>query len=454
MKASDRATTKAAGPRPLPPDAGRPVFPGAEGFGTRTAAGHGGKVLFVTSLADSGPGTLREAVNQPFPRTILFRVGGTIELQRELQINQPFVTVAGQTATGDGILLKNAGLTIMTHDVLVQYLRVRPGDRGRVNPENNDALCIQNSRHARDDVYNVVIDHCSFSWSEDEAVSTWYAPRDITISWCIISEALNRARHPKKTHSAGLLIGDGSDRVTIHHTLLAHNDFRNPLIVGGGTHDFVSNVIYNWGEIPAEIYDRYGFATFVNFAGNRYLRGPSTKPKSFEIILDPKTPPDSPKLFVADNLTPHRPSAGQDDWNIVGLGWGNRPAPQTHRAKQPFPAAPVTRTPTADNLELVLAGAGATLPRRDAVDTRIVNDVRTGEGRIINSPDQVGGYPVMRSGVPPVDSDNDGMPDEWERKANLNPADPSDANTSRNGDGYTNIEEYLHSLAMPTRPPR
>lgn len=452
MKASERAAIAAAGPRPLPPDAGRPVFPGAEGFGTRTAAGRSGRVLFVTSLADSGPGTLREAVNQPFPRTILFRVGGTIELESELQIHQPFLTVAGQTAPGDGILLKNAGLTILTHDVLVQHLRVRPGDRGKGNPENNDALGIINSGNGRDDVYNVVVDHCSFSWSEDETVSTWYAPRDITLSWCIISEALNRARHPKKTHSAGLLIGDGSDRVTVHHCLLAHHDFRNPLITGGGTHDFINNVVYNWGKIPVEIQDRHGFPTFVNFAGNRYIAGPSTESESLEIILDGKTPPDAPKLFVADNLTPHRPSAEADEWNIVGLGYGGKPAAKTHQASAPFPTAPVTRTPVADNLEPVLAAVGATLPGRDAVDARIITDVRTGKGRIIDSPRQVGDYPVMRGGTAPADSDNDGLPDEWEIKHGLKPEDSSDAAKDRDGDGYTNLEEYLHSLRNQTVP--
>ena len=451
-KASERAAIIAGGPRALPPDAGLPVFPGAEGFGTRTAAGRGGKVLFVTSLADSGPGTLREAVNQPFPRTILFRTGGTIELESELQIFQPFVTVAGQTAPGDGILLKNAGMTILTHDVLVQHLRVRPGDLGKGKPENNDALGILNAGHGKDGVYNVVVDHCSFSWSEDETVSTWFAPRDITLSWCIISEALNRARHPKKTHSAGLLIGDGSDRVTVHHCLLAHHDFRNPLICGGGTHDFIGNVVYNWGKIPVEIQDRPGFPTFVNFIGNRYLRGPSTESASLEIILDPKAPPDSPKLFVADNLTPHRTSAEVDEWDIVGRGYGGTPGAKTHQASAPFPTAPVTRTPSADSLEPVLAGTGATLPLRDAVDARIAGDVRTGKGQIIDSPKQVGGYPAMRGGTAPADADNDGIPDEWETKRGLNPQDPSDAGKDRNGDGYTNLEEYLHSLRVRSSP--
>ncbi len=449
MKASERAAIKSAGPRPLPPDGGRPVFPGAEGFGTRTAAGRGGKVLFVTSLEDDGPGTLREALNQPFPRTILFRVGGVIELKDQLYIQHPFVTVAGQTAPGDGISIRNAGLAVMTHDVLLQHVRIRPGDEGKGDPENNDALGILNTGSGRDEVYNVVADHCSFSWSEDETVQTWYAPRDITLSWCIISEALNRARHPKKTHSAGLLIGDGSNRVTVHHCLLAHHDFRNPLISGGGTHDFINNVVYNWGKIPVEIQDRHGFETHVNFAGNRYLRGPSTESQSREIILGQVAQAGSKKLFVADNITPHRTAADGDEWDIVGMGYDSKPAPKTQQAAAPFPTAPVTRTPAAENLEPMLAGVGATLPRRDAVDARIVSDVRTGKGRIIDSPRDVGGHPKLAGGAHPKDSDNDGIPDEWETTHGLNPQDAADGNKDRDGDGYTNLEEYLHSLSKP-----
>ena len=139
--------------------------------------------------------------------------------------------------------------------------------------------------------------------------------------------AFGRARHPKKTHSAGLLIGDASDRVTVHHCLLAHNDFRNPLIIGG-THDFSNNVIYNWGDIPAEIYDHGGLDTRVNFTGNAYRAGPSTTVRPFTIILDRKAVPNSPRLFVADNLTPRRTSSQVEDWTIVGLGWGDVPAPR------------------------------------------------------------------------------------------------------------------------------
>ena len=229
-------------------ESGLPVFPGAEGYGTRTRAGRGGKVVAVTSLADSGPGTLRDALEDRGPRTIVFRVGGVIELKSHLFIRHPFVTVAGQTAPGDGIVLKDFGLVISTNDVLVQSLRVRPGNRGDVRPDHNDAIAILGRNGDATGARNVVLDHLSVSWGEDELVSTWFAPADITVSWSIMSEALNRSRHDKGTHSAGLLVGDRSNRVSVHHNLLAHNDFRNPLVISGGTHDVVNNVVYDWGR--------------------------------------------------------------------------------------------------------------------------------------------------------------------------------------------------------------
>ncbi len=433
-------------PRRVEPQTGLPVFPGAEGFGTRTPAGRGGKVIEVTSLADSGPGTFREALSAPFRRIVVFRVGGTIEVSKAVVVDQPFVTVAGQTSPGDGICIKNAGLVIVTHDVLVQHIRIRPGNEGRVNADTNDAVEVLGKHGSLPGAYNVVLDHISASWSEDETISTWFGPRDVTISWSIISEALNRSRHRKRTHSAGLLIGDSSEHVSIHHCLLAHNDFRNPLISGGGTHDIVNNVIYNWGVLPAEVCDS-GSNSFLNFVGNCFLPGPSTKATAYEVCLNHKRGEGNPKVYVEDNIGPHRPKADMDEWSLVSFGWGeDSPAPQTYRASQAFAAHPVSKLPAAEALARVLAEAGATAPKRDAVDARIVADVTNKTGRIIDSPKQVGGHPKLSSGTPPLDSDGDGMPDEWESGKGLNPNDPSDGNKDRDGDGYTNIEEYLHSL--------
>jgi pectate lyase len=430
-------------PRVVEPPDGLPVFPGAEGFGTHSVAGRGGKVIEVTSLADDGPGTLRAAINDPGPRIIVFRVAGTIEVKSELQIGEPFVTIAGQSAPGGGICIKGAGITITTHDVLIQYLRVRPGNKGPVDADINDAVSILGQHGDNIGAYNVVIDHVSASWGEDETISTWYGAHDITISWSIISEALNRSRHHKQTHSAGLLIGDSSYNVSAHHNLLAHNDFRNPLVSEGGTHEFVNNVIYNWGVLAGEIVDQDS-NTFLNFIGNTFLPGPSSNLGLYEILFEG----GNPQIYVKDNFGPHRMEESMDDWALIGIGYGDVRAPQDpYRNFTRFPAYPIAEETAEQALEHVLMGAGATAPLRDEVDKRIVADVRNGTGRIIDSPEDVGGYPMLLQGQPPEDFDHDGMPDEWELEMDLDPHDPSDGTGDLDQDGYTNLEEYLHWLA-------
>jgi hypothetical protein len=291
-----------------------------------------------------------------------------------------------------------------------------------------------------------VLDHLSASWGEDETVSTWFGAHDITLSWCIISEALNRSRHRKRTHSAGLLVGDSSYHVSIHHCVLAHNGFRNPLINGGGTHDVVNNVIYNWGEIPAEIVDNDS-NSFLNFVGNYFRPGPSTQSVPFDIVINSEG--GTPQIYVQGNIGAKRPMPAISEWALVTHGWGERPAPEKYRSHNRFPTPPVTTWTAEAGLEKVLAGAGATRPQRDPVDQRVVGDVQNRTGRIIDSPKDVGGYPKLKGGTPPADSDHDGLPDDWERPRGLNPEDASDGNRDRDGDGYTNIEEYLQSLARP-----
>ncbi len=448
LKALEPTTPKnPSRPRPVPRQVGLPVFPGAEGFGTRTPAGRGGKVIEVTSLADDGPGSLRAALQDPSPRIIVFRVGGTIELESELFINHPFVTVAGQTAPGDGVCIKNAGLVITAHDVLIRHLRVRPGNEGPVDADVNDAIAVLGRRGDADGAHHVVLDHISASWAEDETISTWYGAHDITISWSIISEALNRSRHRKRTHSAGLLIGDSSYNVSVHHNLLAHNDFRNPLISEGGTHDVVNNVVYNWGVLPAEIVDADS-NSFLNFVGNYFTAGPSTRGGPYEILINPEYGSGRPQIYVEGNLGPHRPDLAADEWALVGYGFGREGvASTTYRSPARFEAPSITEQTAADAFEQVLAGAGATAPRRDAVDRRVIRDVRDKTGSIIDSPQEVGGYPKLAQGAPPADSDHDGMPNEWEGQMGLDPADPSDGNQDADGDGYSNVEQYLHQLA-------
>jgi hypothetical protein len=441
-------TVIAAAPAPPLPAAEKiSVFPGAEGFGTHTRAGRGGKVVAVISLADSGPGTLREALLDSAPKTIVFHVGGLIELKAHLFVAHPFVTIAGQTAPGGGIALKDFGIVVTTHDVLVQSIRIRPGNKGNVRPDHNDAIAILGPTGNAEGAYNVVVDHVSASWGEDEVVSAWFGPHDITVSWSIVSEALNRSRHAKGTHGAGLLVGNHSERVSVHHNLLAHNDFRNPLVISGGTHDVVNNVVYNWGSLATEVVNDAPMS--VNIVGNWYRSGPSSK-MPFEILVNPPRTPVAAQIFLAGNAKLGEPAAPQDDWTRLHYGWKSLAVPGNLRATARITTAAITTSAANDAMTLVLAGAGAVAPRRDAVDERVVGDVRNGTGSIIDSPEQVGGFPVYERGVAPVDSDGDGMPDEWERRMGLDPANAADGNADRNGDGYTNLEEYLQSL-MPRR---
>jgi hypothetical protein len=429
---------------PADPIEGLPVFPGAEGFGTRTRAGRGGKVVAVTSLADSGPGTLRAALEDPAPKIIVFRVGGIIELKSLLFISHPFVTIAGQTAPGDGILLKDFGIVIATSDVLVQSIRVRPGSEGAIRPDHNKAIVILGPQEKGLNGHNIVLDHVSASWSEDEIVTTWSGAHDVTVSWSILSEALNRSRHPKGTHSAGLLVGDGSDRVSVHHNLFAHNDFRNPLVISGGTHDVVNNVIFDWGTLVTEIIDDAPLA--LNLVGNYYRPGPSSK-TPYEIVINPSGKKFVPRIFAAGNARSNA-AASPDGWSMVHYAWKGQIAPEQYRSATPHQTAPVQATSAQEALDRVLAGAGARVPRRDAIDNRIVADVKNGTGHVIDRPNEVGGYPPYRGGDAPVDSDGDGMADDWERRNGLNPADASDGNRDLDGNGYTNIEEYLHALML------
>src|SRR3989338_2343239 len=438
-----------------------PVFPGAEGFGSKTRAGRGGKVIEVTTLADSGPGTLREALEDPDPRIIVFRVGGLIEIDEPLYIRYPFVTVAGQTAPGDGITIKNGGITILTHDVLLQNLRVRPGAEGKSVGANNDSIGILGPKFAGDS-YNVVLDHISASWAEDENISIYEGPLNITVSWSIISEGLNKSRHQEGGHSTGLLIGDRTDKVSVHHNIFAHNEQRNPLIKNGGTHDIRNNVIYDWGLDALFFYDVFS-NTFANIVGNMFIAGLSTNPDSKAVFVQVRDANDKPsqglpKFFIDGNsgrgdmdtdegivkfiaIDPD-PSFIQGSTLHEKIEWAKR----TYLVSKPFETPKVTTQSSQEAYEKVLADAGASKPKRDAVDSRIINDVRTRTGKIIDSPSQVGGYPKFSGGTAPADSDHDGMPDIWENSIGLNPSDASDGNKEKDGDGYTNIEEYLHSL--------
>lgn len=426
----------------LPAGAGLPAFPGAEGFGASASGGRGKPVVYVTNLDDAGPGSLREALSAG-DRTVMFKVSGTIGLRSALNVKGSNVTIAGESAPGEGICIRGRELMITNiENVIVRHLRLRPGDE--LGTEH-DALSVRNSQH-------VIIDHCSMSWSTDSINDVTHGSGNITVQWCVLSEPLDRSVHSKGAHGYatgwdgrirtvdGKTVGGGG---SYHHNLIAHAHTRAPRLgyfrEGRGLLDVRNNVIYNTGEGSA-----YGGETDdFNFVGNYFRPGPATKlPRVvFDIWAD-----DS-RGYVADNFVEGHPDVSAD--NRVGLTF-RKGELRSFLLERPVATAPVTTEPAQAAYERVLASAGAVRPVRDAVDRRIVDDVRNRTGRIINSQRDVGGWPELRSAPAPTDTDGDGLPDDWEKARGLDPANPADGTaTAKDGPGYTNLELYLHSLAAP-----
>lgn len=405
-----------------------PAFPGAEGGGMYTSGGRGGEVYEVTNLNDSGEGSLRDAVSKS-NRTVVFRVSGNIELESPLSIAGSNITIAGQTAPGDGICIKNYGIEIGGDNIIIRYIRVRPGDYLK---NQQDAFTCMNRK-------NIIIDHCSFSWSTDEVCSP-YQNENITVQWSIIAESLRLASHPKGAHGYGAIFGGINS--TYHHNLIIHHSSRNPRFDGnqGGTvahnNDYVNNVIYNWGFNSA-----YGgeVNVYTNMIANYYKPGPDTLESVKSRIFD-SIDKDS-KFYIAENYVEGSPEVTADNWKGV-----NEVPSEDNKLSKPVKTLEINKQSAQDAYKAILENAGATLPKRDALDQRYVNDVINGTGRMINSQEEAGGWPELTQAEPPADSDHDGMPDEWEKENGLNPQNPEDRNYDNDNDGYTNLEEYLNSI--------
>jgi pectate lyase len=417
------------------------AFPGAEGFGQYSRGGRGGRVIKVTNLEDNGPGSLREAIAGRGPRTVVFEVSGIIDLQRDLDIRRGELTIAGQTAPGDGITLRGRALTVNADDVIIRYLRARPGDAAGAEL---DAISVRKGK-------NIIIDHCSTSWATDETLtigaSRFDTPRlidNVTVQWSIISESLNLSVHSKGEHGYGTLLrGDSGARFSMHHNLWAHHKARMPRPGNyldrdvdpiGPLFDIRNNVFYNWaGSYSGYNADTDSIARY-NFVGNYYLEGPSSRAA---IAFDESNPYAS--MYFANNWMNGKPVEGA--MSIVRMPVNGALALREHAHESRV-------TEAADvAFRSVLEHAGASLAR-DAVDRRIVKEVRTRSGKIIDGVDEVGGWPVHESTPAPPDADNDGMPDEWETRSGLDRNDPSDGAIDPDGDGYTNLEDYLNSLVQ------
>lgn len=414
------------------------AFPGAEGFGAFSVGGRGGRVIMVTNLYDSGPGSFRTACEAAGPRIVVFRVSGIIELQNPIDIREPFITIAGQSAPGGGICLKNCRFMIMeTHDVTVRHLRFRKGDLTR--HVSSDVLDVRDS-------YNVIIDHCSMSWGTDETVSS-SGDLGATIQWCMITESLPDGWHVEKTHGKGSLFTGDRGGISLHHNIYAHHERRTPRSGGvseempGIVLDCRNNVIYNWGDMSGQ---STSCPVKINYVGNYLKPGNSTWPESRSFAFYPGGP--LTRLFVADNLIEGYPDKDADNWQMVA--YDNGGSQDQVKVNAPFDVPQVHTEAPRSASRSVLKNAGAVLPARDAIDARIVADIRGGTGQLVDSQWWVGGWPYYRQISPPMDSDYDGMPDAWERKHGLNPNDPADNSQDADSDGYTNIEEYLNAI-MP-----
>lgn len=453
-----------------------PAFPGAEGGGAYTPGGRGGKVITVTSLADSGPGTFREACETGGARIIVFNVSGIIRLKSPINIRAPYITIAGQTAPGDGVCITGASVLLDTHDIIIRHMRFRRGQQDVAF--RDDALggnCIG----------NIIIDHCSATWGLDENMSIYrhvynrgkdgYGLKlptvNITIQNSIFAEALD-----VYNHAFGATIG--GHNCMFCRNLFASNISRNCSIGMNEDFNFVNNVTFNWWNRSIDGGDN---TSRLNIINNYFKPGPIT-PKDQAIayrIIKLETGRSAEaknkygKAYVNGNIVVGNKEVTQNNWNGGVQGYDPEKAEtpiEEVRMEKPFDMPFVRIMNTKDAYNWVLNNVGATFPKRDAVDQRIVKTVKTGKTYyvkdakefispyvkrrlpadsykqgIITDPSQVGGLPEY-NGTPYIDTDKDGMPDAWEIKYGLNPNDSSDAALDCNGDGYTNIEKYINGI--------
>jgi hypothetical protein len=445
--------------KPVPVQETAFAFPGAEGFGRNATGGRGGKVIYVTNLNDSGEGSFRAAVQASGPRYVLFKISGTIVLKSTLTINSGNLTIAGQTAPGDGITIRDHGVVINADNVIVRFLRFRLGDKAGAQ---SDAL---EARFRK----NIIIDHCSMSWSTDECV-TLYGNENTTVQWCFITESLRNSVHEKGAHGYGGIWG--GKYASFHHNLLAHHDSRNPRLGEEAGKAFAltnrvdlrNNVVYNWGNNSAY----GGEAMNVNIVNCYYKPGPVTTKKERILSIDKNKTEGTEiydmwgKFYINGNVVEGSTRATQDNWTFgvynqfhASYGTVSSDDKEAMRLSSEHEISGNVATHSAEvAYDKVLALGGASLVR-DAVDGRIADEVMTGTftftgsagstNGIIDSQDDVGGWPLLNSLEPPVDSSGDGMPDEWKISRKLDPV-KAETNGKDLSTGYDNVEVYINSI--------
>ena len=451
-----------------------PAFPGAEGWGRYVTGGRGGEVYQVTNLKDSGPGSLRYGCEKQGARTIVFDVSGTIHLTSKLNITRGNLTIAGQTAPGDGICVADYPVTIGAQNVIVRYMRFRPGTASEGEPDGLGAS----------DTGRIIVDHCSISWSVDECCSV-YGNRFTTVQWCLISQSLRHGGHAKETHGYGAMMG--GEGASYHHNLLVHHDSRCPRLAerpatgSRDTTDFRNNVMYNWSGLGC-----YGAENMnVNIVGNYYQPGPATMGRGTKVMqricgvaVNEQEGHDMyhvwATLFVDGNVNSKYADVTRNNWSYgiwtqIDEKYRNNAArynldQSRMRLREPVKYYHTTTHSAEVAYERVLSYAGASLSR-DSHDALMVGDTRggtatytgTGEGnapgiidvpednRPVDAPANWSPWPVLNSLEAPLDTDRDGMPDAWESANGLDPLDPADCNMV-NAEGYTMLEVYMNSL--------
>ncbi|WP_372772575.1 polysaccharide lyase family 1 protein [Mangrovibacterium sp.] len=420
------------------------AFPGAMGYGAYAQGGRGGKVIAVTNLNDSGPGSLRAAVEAEGARTVVFKVSGNIALKSMLTITNPFITIAGQTAPGDGICLKDYPLHITgAHDVIVRFIRVRPGIASGLNGSEIDGIEVRDSK-------NVIVDHCTINWTVDECLNTWHGTENITVQWCLVAEPLNKSVHEKGAH--GFTASLGGQKASYLFNLFASGVGRNPSI--GGNHlehtqnvDFSNNVVFNYGNRTCD-----GKPISLNFTGNYYKPGPATqdivKKRLVKIDNAQKYGFDG-RWYIAGNVI-----HGSQDVNRNNIEFGvefeDGCDADNNLLKEPLPVLETKHVSAEKAFSLVLDNAGVTVPGRDSKEQQIIDNASgklavIGNG-IVNTIEEAGGWPELKSTPAPEDTDEDGMPNSWELAKGLDPKNPDDSSALTKS-GFTNLEVYLSQLA-------
>jgi hypothetical protein len=438
------------------------AFPGAEGFGKYATGGRGGKVVAVTNLNDDGEGSFRNALEKfpGEPLTVIFKVSGIIELQSKIQIKRSNLTIAGQTAPGDGICLKNQSLILNgasakgNHgNIIIRFIRSRPGGTDKKGLYGFDM----------ENCHDVIVDHCSFSWANEECAAM-YDMKNTTVQWCIVSEGLYEAGHQKGHRSYGGVWG--GQYASYHHNLIAHQNSRAVRFNGARAHDtmavidYRNNVIYNWGNANAAYGGEVNIAggvSQVNMVNNYYKPGPATASelKFVHANFNAKEAKGTGQWFLSGNIMVGDKALTKKNFKGIDLAEENYPS--SAYAKNAFTiAAPIQEQNANVAYEAVLKNAGAVLPKRDAVDERVINETKTGtasgkgvfgKAGIIDLPLAVGGWSTYKTIAAPIDTDEDGMPDEWETKNGLNTNDANDRNKI-DADGFTMLEKYMNELAV------